>query len=172
LVFGGADDDELDASGFDPDLGLLPSGADLLSGGPGNDRVHYWPRTAGVRVTLDGVANDGGAGEGDNVGGPANDVENVDGGFGNDLIVGNGVANELNGLDGTDLIFGLAAGDHLIGGPSRDVLDGGPGGDSFDADDNERDLVLGGAGLDSADVDRPGDGSPTFDLVVSVESLS
>jgi Ca2+-binding RTX toxin-like protein len=172
LVFGGPGEDRLDASGFDPDLGFLPSGADLLSGGGDTDTVHYWPRTTGVIVTLDGNANDGAVGEGDNVGGPGSDVENVEGGFGNDLIVGNGGANALDGLAGRDAILGLSGPDAITGGEGADVLTGGAGGDTFDADDDFVDIVFGGAGFDEAAIDRLVDGDPVSDVTISVELLT
>lgn len=172
LVLGGPGDDELDASGFDPDLGLLASGTDILSGGAGTDRAHYWPRTTSVSVNLDGLANDGAIGEGDNVGGPTGDVENVDGGFGNDLLIGNGAANVLHGQAGRDVIFGLNGTDMIIGGGAADVLSGGAGNDRFDADDDVVDIVDGGAGRDEAAVDRLMDGDPVRDLALLVEVLT
>ena len=170
LVLGGPGDDTLDASGFDADLGLLPSGADVLSGGTGTDTVHYWPRTTRVVVSLDGAANDGAPGEGDNVGaGQANDVENIEGGFGTDLLVGNGGPNKLDGLAGNDSIFGLGGPDTITGGTGADLLDGGAGNDVFEADDNFVDLVLGGLGTDAAALDRLIDGDPVRDIAASIE---
>jgi Ca2+-binding RTX toxin-like protein len=172
LVSGGPGDDELDASGFDPDLGLLPSGADRLSGGAGTDRVHYWPRVTAVSVILDGLADDGAVGEGDNVGGPADDVENVDGGFGNDLLIGNGGRNAVDGQAGRDLILGLDGPDLITGGADADVLTGGAGNDRFDAEDDVVDVVTGGTGVDQAAVDRLVDGDPVRDLTLLVEVLT
>jgi Ca2+-binding RTX toxin-like protein len=172
MVFGGPGEDRLDASGFDPDLGLLPSGADLLSGGSDTDTVHYWPRATGVVVTLDGNANDGAVGEGDNVGGPGSDVENIEGGFANDLLVGNSGSNRMEGLGGADAILGLAGPDLITGGSGPDVLTGGAGADIFDADDDVVDVVFGGAGIDQAAVDRLVDGDPVRDVTMSVELLS
>lgn len=160
-VFGGLGADELDASGFVPDVGIGPSGTDLLSGGPGIDTVHYWPRTAGVSVSLDGAANDGAAGENDNVGGPADDVENVEGGLGADTIAGNGGPNTIDGNTGNDV---------LSGGGGVDLLRGGIGDDSFAAEDGVRDFVFGGAGFDSAALDRRVDGDPVSDVAISVEA--
>jgi hypothetical protein len=57
-----------------------PGGNDVLDGGPGRDDTSY-SRTAPVTITLDGVANDGEAGEADNV-----QVEDVFTGDGNDTI--------------------------------------------------------------------------------------
>ena len=48
-------------------------------------------------------------------------IENYIAGSGNDVIVGNAVANYISGRDGDDT---------LEGGPGADVLDGGPGSDT------------------------------------------
>ena len=109
-----------------------------------------------IVVTLDGQANDGVAGENDNVG-PDNDVETVRGGERDDRLVGNDDANELDGKSGDDTITGGAGNDKLVdflgddaldGGPGADILrtDGGPDGtrsaDTLDARDGARDLVI------------------------------
>src|SRR3712207_8156526 len=53
----------------------------LFRSGPDNDTASYASRTTGVVVDLDNVADDGQAGEADNV---QDDVENVIGGAGNE----------------------------------------------------------------------------------------
>ncbi len=66
---GGNDDVENGDAGDDTfDQGDSANGADTMAGGDGNDTVLYGARTEPVSVTSDGVANDGEAGEGDNVG--------------------------------------------------------------------------------------------------------
>ena len=68
-------------------------GPDTLSGGSGVDAVDYSTRTTGVTVTLGGgPANDGEAGEDDSVGA---DVEGVLGGAGDDILIGDDLANAL-----------------------------------------------------------------------------
>lgn len=59
------------------------AGADDLRGGPGVDAASY-DGAAGVQVTVDGAANDGHPGEGDNV---HTDVEAIYGGSGADTLV-------------------------------------------------------------------------------------
>jgi Ca2+-binding RTX toxin-like protein len=87
--------------------------------------VSYATRdNAGVRVSLDGVANDGaycpGAGcEGDNV---APDIEAVD---------GTGLGDVLIGTTGRQVFAGRAGPDVMIGGPGPDTFNGGPGHDTF-----------------------------------------
>lgn len=63
---GGDDDDRLDGGADDDQLqgGL---GADVINGRSGTDTVVYVGRSGAVSVTFDDMANDGEAGEGDNV---------------------------------------------------------------------------------------------------------
>jgi Ca2+-binding RTX toxin-like protein len=124
---GGAGDDSLAAG----------DGGDVYVGGDGEDAVtDYAGRAAAVRVTLDDVADDGGDGEGDNVG---SDVEDVTGGSGADTLIGNAADNELAGGSGDDTIAGGDGNDGLNGGAGRDTIDGGGG----------RDDLVGGAGADT-----------------------
>jgi Ca2+-binding RTX toxin-like protein len=96
---GGAGEDLLDG-----DLG-----ADTLIGGPGTaDLADYSSRTDAVNVSLDGAANDGEAGENDNVNG---DVEDIFGGSGNDTLTGSGGDNLFDGGDGADVLHGLGGSD-------------------------------------------------------------
>jgi len=101
-------------------------GADNMFGGTGvSDTVSYAGRAAGVAVRLDNLANDGQAGEGDNA---HSDFENILGGGGNDVLVGNAARNVLQGLNGNDFLFGLAGSfDLLIGGNGTDFGSGGAG---------------------------------------------
>ena len=68
-------------------------------------------------------------------------VENVTAGSGNDTLLGNGVANRLDGGDGND---------ELRGGFGSDVLLGGGGNDNLYGEDGD-DLLEGGAGNDRID---------------------
>ena len=74
-------------------------GPDGLSGGSGRDIVVYGQRGLPVTVTIGAGANDGLAGERDNV---KADVESVQTGRGNDVITGNGASNRLFGGGGKD----------------------------------------------------------------------
>ena len=104
-----------------------PSGSDLVTGGAGVDLASYAgrfgvgvPGSAGVHVTLDGVANDGdpnfdqpdstALGEGDNIG---VDVENLTGTKREDRLIGSGAANTLLGDEGVDTLT-AGAGEDLI----------------------------------------------------------
>jgi Ca2+-binding RTX toxin-like protein len=136
--------------------GTAANGADDMDGGTGSDTCDYSGRTGSVSVSLDAADNDGEAGEGDNCGGVVNfnppgteegdpvsaqDVENVLGGSGNDVLVGSDDANTLVGNAGNDTISGLGGTDSLSGGDGDDSLAGGGGNDAID----------GGAGTDSLD---------------------
>jgi Ca2+-binding RTX toxin-like protein len=101
-------------------------GTDVLDGGPGTDTASYADRTRGVVVRLNALADDGQAGEGDNV----LQIENLTGGAGSDTLVGDKFRNALSGGAGNDTIRGLDQDDQLAGGSGRDVLDAGSGSDT------------------------------------------
>ena len=92
-----------------------------------NDRADYGARTGGVTVTLDALADDGEAGEGDLV---ADDVEEVAGGAGDDVLRGSDGPNVLSGGPGADRIDGAGGDDVISGGVGNDELTGGPGADA------------------------------------------
>lgn len=122
VLDGGPGDDALDGGPGDDVLvqpGASPDGADVLTGGEGLDTADYRPRDNPVSVTLDGVANDGEAGEGDNV---ATDVEGVRGGAGPDVLVGSAGDNVLHGGPGDDSLTGGRGSDSLVGGRGTDAV--------------------------------------------------
>ncbi len=125
---GGADPDTL-IGGVGADTLIGGAGTDALSGGDGADTASYAERATPVTVTLDGLANDGGAGENDAV---AADIENATGGDGNDTLTGNPGANVLTGGAGDDTLDGQS-------GP--DEIHAGAGNDTVQARDGEADLV-------------------------------
>lgn len=154
VLRGGAGNDTLNGDAGDDifDEGNAPTGGDIMNGGAGVDEVDYSARTASVSVSLGAGANDGGAGEGDDVGVT---VENIFGGDGDDLLVGSALDNVINGGLGADTIQGLAGNDTLSGGAGVDNIDGGDGEDAIDGDAGN-DTLSCGAGdgdvcLDSAD---------------------
>jgi serralysin len=73
--------------------------------------------------------------------GPHTMIERAVGGAGNDLLVGNWIANTLNGAAGNDSLSGAAGNDRLIGGPGTDRLIGGSGADVFDFNSARESLV-------------------------------
>ncbi len=130
---GDAGDDYLDggdgtdslSGGDDHDILVPGAGAgDVASGGDGFDEVSYAQRTAAVAVSLDGQANDGEAGEGDNV---LTDVEDIATGAGNDVVTADGAANTISTGAGDDTINardGVA--DAILCGDGADTVHGDP----------------------------------------------
>jgi Ca2+-binding RTX toxin-like protein len=119
-VAGGAGDDTIH-------IALVCDGTDI-DGGPGDDWADLSTTADSLVVTLDGNANDGPrAGAMDmNV-----STESVTGGYGDDVLIGDGGPNRIDGSYGGDL---------LDGGLGADVLTGGGGGfwvwgDAFDVVD-------------------------------------
>lgn len=125
-LHGGDGDDRLDG-------GL---GADLISGGTGRDTVSYDESPQAVAVSLNGVADDGQPGEGDNV---LDDLEIVIGSPANDTLIAGPFAVELHGGPGDDTLIGSPQADLLVGGDGNDTLDGAGG----------PDVLAGGDGLDT-----------------------
>jgi Ca2+-binding RTX toxin-like protein len=77
------------------------------------------------------------------------------GGMGNDLLMGNGAANDLRGGPGNDVLAGNAGFDKLDGGTGHDVLVGGNDNDTLFGDSGN-DILIGGLGSDEL---RGGTGS-------------
>lgn len=135
-----------------PDDGA--DGKDDLRGGRGRDTVTYALAPFPVRVSLDGVANDGWKpedgfpGETDNV---RSDVERVVGSRFADRLTGTSgtsrAANVLVGGAGGDVVDGLDGEDTLDGGPGGDTVRGGAGHDQM-AGGESADVLLGGTGYD------------------------
>jgi Ca2+-binding RTX toxin-like protein len=167
IVRGGAGPDNVDGglgadtvvgqSGGDTLRGGFGIAADVFLGGTGIDTASYddhFDALTPLSITINDVANDGAAGENDDV---RTDVEGAMGGAGSDTITGNGVANTLQGGNGGDTLNGggeddrligdftfigaPGAGDQLNGGTGDDVLSGGPAADDLD----------GAGGFDAAD---------------------
>jgi Ca2+-binding RTX toxin-like protein len=148
-LIGGDGNDTLSGGGKN-DVLIGGKGSDFLVGGPGVDLVSYEDRTADLSITLDGLANDGEAGEKDNI---AGSVERFLLGSGNDLFIGSGRSQEVDGGAGNDTLRGGGGGDTLRGGAGRDLLMGEGGNDVIFARDGEIDTVIGGSGVDIADAD-------------------
>jgi Ca2+-binding RTX toxin-like protein len=110
-----------------------------LSGGAGYDTVDYTGRTENLSLSIDGVANDGAAGEHDYI---RSDVEHVLGGEGDDTITGSNFADVLEGNGGNDRIFARGGADWVLGGDGNDLLYG-DGGSDIVAGGNGDDLVSG-----------------------------
>ena len=136
---GDSGNDRLSGASGDDEL-VGNDGADVIDGGPGTDTVKY-EGSSPVTVRLDGSANDGRSGEGDNVVG----TEVVISGAGNDTLTGSSAANTLDGGAGND---------QITGGNGADTLRGEDGDDLIDARDNaSTDVVRCGNGVDNVIAD-------------------
>ncbi|MCB0828494.1 MAG: hypothetical protein KDB62_06770, partial [Solirubrobacterales bacterium] len=111
----------------------------------GFDFVAYYNRKLPVSISFDGVANDGEAGEGDNVGA---DVEGAGGGDGDDTLIGSDEANQLDGSRGDDTVSGGGGDDDINGDDGDDTVSGGAGNDSVEGDDGG-DTIAGDDGDDT-----------------------
>jgi Ca2+-binding RTX toxin-like protein len=169
--FSGGDGDDIYNGGSGADDFVVSPGADLFIGGddPGRlqsvDGVTYQFTAQPVRVTLDNQANDGVAGEGDNV---RDDVERVNGGDVGDELIGSFGADVLAGLSGDDKLRGGPGIDELRGGYDQDDLRGGDANDFLDGDDGD-DTLVGDQGDDTLDGGRGADvmrGGTETDTVV------
>jgi extracellular elastinolytic metalloproteinase len=89
----------------------------------------------------------------------------INGGKGDDVIVGLGGNDTIDGKGGKDVICGGAGNDRLTGGSKLDKFDGGDGNDTLFARDGVKETaVKGGAGSDRARKDK-------FDKTTSVETI-
>src|SRR3954471_20818126 len=141
-VAGGPGDDYLEGISNTDDSNTL--GSDAYSGGGGSDRLTYDSRSDDLNLSLDGVANDGAAGENDNIGA---DVVTVIGGSGSDRFTGNSYSNGFAGGEGDDTANGGGGDDNLVGGPGNDRLTGGDGQDILGGESGN-DTLDGGPGVD------------------------
>lgn len=141
---GGPGDDHIGgrlglSSGRDND-----QGADTLRGGEGTDGLVLESHAGGMAISLDGQANDGTGGEGDNVG---SDFERIDGTNGDDAFRGSAGADDFHGGGGSDDIRGGDGADNLAGDGGDDRVYGEGGNDTVEGTDGA-DIVDGGPGAD------------------------
>jgi Ca2+-binding RTX toxin-like protein len=126
---GGDGDDVLmpdERVALDVPPGPTPGG--VIRGGAGVDTVDYANALDPISVSLDGTADDGRDGEGDDV---RPDVENIVGSHFGGTLTGSAAANDIAGGGGDDLIAGGAGRDTLAGTGGNDRIDAldGAGGD-------------------------------------------
>ena len=139
-IAGGPGNDGIEAgSGSDRiDPGV---GTDTISGGEAAarnyDMVIYSLRTQPLALSLDGLPNDGEVGEGDRI----VNAESLEGGSGNDVIVGDSrsTPNPISGgYAGGNQLLGRGGDDTIVGnGGFHDLLEGGDGNDRIHALDGE-----------------------------------
>ncbi|ARJ67778.1 hypothetical protein WV31_20015 [Magnetospirillum sp. ME-1] len=128
------------------------AGTDTLVMGAGNDAVflddgYSASPTGGAR--LDGIESIN-AGDGNDVVDLTSnrysygDVT-IDGGSGNDVLLGNAGNDMIIGGTGNDVLYGASGNDTLLGGDGADTLDGGWGADTIDAGaGNDLGIIKGG----------------------------
>ena len=181
---GGIGVDNLSGGPADDSLRGGP-GTDVLNGGDGPDVADFSDHGTAVTVKLDGVANDGSAGENEFV---KADVEGAVGGTAGDTLIGNAGDNFLQGLDGGDTITGGNGEDSLCGdgqassdsyyfvycelytGGGVDSLNGGNGDDVLSGG-GAADVLDGGAGA-LGGVDTADFSSRFTDMTVTLDNVA
>jgi Ca2+-binding RTX toxin-like protein len=119
-------------------------GADQIVGGAGDDRLRLSGHNGGMTISLDGQANDGTPGEGDNIG---SDIEKIEGTTTDDFFTGSAGADNFEGDGGSDEIHGAGGNDDLYGGGGDDRVFGDAGADKVQGSTGA-DTVDGGSGSD------------------------
>lgn len=160
----GGDGADLLNGGDDDDVLIGGAGADALDGGGGVDTASYATSLTRVFAFLSAPGNTGDA-AGDTYDSIENLIGTNDANFG-DQLAGDDGNNRIEGLIGSDIIFGdnqspnsaIGGNDTLIGGDGNDSLLGESGDDTLDGG-NGGDLLTGGLGVDAL---TGGDGSDTF----------
>jgi Ca2+-binding RTX toxin-like protein len=92
-------------------------GAVTVDGGTGTNTLDYSNLPIGVRVNL-------ALGTAMGASGGVKNIQNVSGGQGNDIIVGNNQSNFIFGNGGRDILIGEGGSDVLFGGAGDDILIG------------------------------------------------
>jgi Ca2+-binding RTX toxin-like protein len=134
-LFGAEGDDRLAGAGGD----------DILRGGTGEDAASYVASPSRIRANLaQGRAFDDLGGR-DRLEG----LEGLIGGFGEDVLVGDGRTNAILGGPAADRLEGRGGGDELGGGRADDVLHGGDGADRLVGAQGD-DELHGGPAVDTA----------------------
>jgi Ca2+-binding RTX toxin-like protein len=167
---GGTGDDTLNGGNGDDTLGG-GGGADHMIGSNDFDFVDYsnFAGSNSLTITANNVADDGAAGEGDNV---DPNVEGIIGGSGGDNITGSSGPNTLRGQGGTDTLNG-AGGDDILQGDRccsffADVFIGGTGNDTVSYRDHFSPVFV---DIDGVADDGLGPGTENDDVQTSVENV-
>jgi len=161
---GGNGDDQLTGNAGDNVLAGR-GGNDVLTGGDGIDTADYSGAAAGMRAQLNaGSAINDGDGGSDALSG----IENLTGSAFNDVLIGAGTANVLNGGLGADVLIGLAGNDILIGGAGvSNQMQGGLGDDRYVVSVAADTIVeFAGEGVDTVETDLA-----AYTLKANIENL-
>jgi Ca2+-binding RTX toxin-like protein len=129
-------------------------GQDILNGGSGIDFVNYGSATDSVFIDLSQGRTTGADGTDTLIA-----IENARGSNYDDVLTGDGGANDLRGLLGNDLLIGGDGNDRIAGGSGDDHVIGGYG----------EDILLGNDGVDTLDYDiAVGSGGPYKNLRIDL----
>jgi Ca2+-binding RTX toxin-like protein len=152
--------------GFNTQTGFIDNG-DVISGGPGSDQFWYRQdrindQTTDLSISLDDVANDGLAGENDNV---RSDVESIS--YPNNSTAASTATNPGTWTGSADQnVIQATAGNNTINpGDGNDFVYAGGGDDTINANDGFADRIDCGSGTDTANVDE-------FDVVDGCETVN
>lgn len=143
ILRGGVGNDLLSGDGVAPNQPDSGGGDDTIDGGGGLDNMSYAGRATPVRIDLSGATVGGSPDERDRITG----VEDVTGGDGDDVLLGDDDDNGLTGGPGNDSLQGRGGDDDLDGGLGADRLRGNDGNDDIDSD-QAGDAMYGGRGDD------------------------
>jgi Ca2+-binding RTX toxin-like protein len=146
----------------------VADGADAVTGGYGNDYVSYVNRTGSLNVSLDGVADDGEGGEGDNI---AADIESIDTGSGADTVIGSALDNTIYTNDNYDTVHAGDGNDYINDGPGDSLVFAGPGDDYLYASD-DADSLFGEGGDDYFEGGNSSNGSDTYGGGAGMDTVS
>jgi Ca2+-binding RTX toxin-like protein len=151
-LVGGAGDDFFDGDHFNGVSG------DLIDGGPGMDRAEGWAdplveaEHPPISITLNGVADDGRPGEGDDV----RSIERITSNISGTLVLSDepDVVEMWANIDGGPSTIRTNGGNDVVTGGSRDeTIDGGPGDDRLEGGFGN-DTIVGGPGHDVVNAEQ------------------
>ncbi len=156
-----------------PSLATAP-GANTIYGGMGDDFIFARDEQGRSQFVYGGegsdniLANDFGTGNVTVVGG----VDSLDGpdqiqtGFGDDLVLGNGGDDHISDFGGTNTLIGGFGNDTISGSPGFDFMQGNEGNDQFDAFGGVNTLT-GGTGNDTFIIRPQTDGTSAAPVVIT-----
>jgi Ca2+-binding RTX toxin-like protein len=186
---GDGGDDVLNGNGGSGDILTGGAGNDTLDGGDGEDRVLETADTDFVLAdnsltsvatgtdaltSIEGGILNGGAAANSIDASAFSGTSEINGGGGDDILLGSAQASMLEGAAGNDSITGGAQNDIISGGTENDTINGADGDDSINGGDND-DLINGGLGADTISGDDGNDrliGVSNADVTAAVTDLA
>ncbi len=136
------------AGGAGNDRMIGGAGNNFYLGGGGIDTVDYSASASAVFVNLASGTGTNSFGGTDTF----NTIENVNGGSGNNTLIGDANANVFTSGGGADYLFGGGGNDYLSGGSgAANTLQGGLGNDFYAVAANDTVIEAAGEGIDTVD---------------------